>query len=63
MTGTTGERVLIDLYNVAIQVGPYHQSLLEVVGAAAEDEVIVGRDILNHLIVTLNGPTYVVEVS
>ena len=63
MRGTTGERVLIDLYNVAIRIGPYQQSLPEVVGVASEDEVIVGRDVLNHLNVTLNGPAYVTEVS
>jgi len=63
MRGTTGERVLIDLYHVSIQLGPYRQSLLEVVGVDNEDEVIVGRDILNHLTVTLDGPAYVTEVS
>lgn len=63
MRGTTGGRVLVDLYAIAVQVGPYQQGLLDVVGAVVGDEVIVGRDILNHLIVTLNGPAHVVELQ
>jgi hypothetical protein len=62
MRGTTGERVLIDLYTIAIRIGSYQQGLLEVVGASADDEVIVGRDVLNQLIVTLNGPAFAVEL-
>ena len=63
MRGTTGERVLVDLYTIAVQIGPYQQGLLEVVGVTTDDEVILGRDVLNHLVATLNGPAYVVEVS
>lgn len=63
MRGTTGNRVLVDLYTIAVRFGPYQQGLLEVIGATASDEVIVGRDILNHLVVTLNGPAHVVELE
>ena len=62
MSGTTGGRVLVDLYQISIQFGPFAQTLLEVVGSAQTDEVIVGRDVLNHLTVTLNGPAHSVEV-
>ncbi|CUS04532.2 protein of unknown function [Candidatus Promineifilum breve] len=62
MRGTTGERVLVDLYAVAIRIGPYQQGLLDVVGTTIDDEVIIGRDVLNHLTVTLNGPASVVEL-
>ncbi|HEY1409731.1 MAG TPA: hypothetical protein VF434_12370 [Promineifilum sp.] len=63
MRGTTGDRALVDLYHIAVQIGPYRQGLLEVVGAIADDEVIVGRDILNHLVVILNGPASAVEIQ
>jgi predicted aspartyl protease len=62
MRGTAGGRVLVDLYQVSLQLGPFAQTLLEVVGSAQNDEVIVGRDVLNHLAVTLNGPANSVEV-
>lgn len=62
MSGTAGGRVLVDLYQVSLQLGPFAQTLLEVVGSTQNDEVIVGRDVLNHLSVTLNGPAHAVEV-
>ena len=62
MRGTAGRRVLVDLYQVSLQLGPFAQMLLEVVGSTQNDEVIVGRDVLNYLIVTLNGPAHSVEV-
>ena len=43
---------------VAIRIGPYQQGLLDVVGTTIDDEVIIGRDVLNHLTVTLNGDVY-----
>lgn len=62
MRGVTGVSTLVDLYAVAIQLGPYRQGFVEVVGVVDNDEAIIGRDILNHLSVTLNGPALVVEV-
>ena len=62
MRGTAGGRVLVDLYQISLQLGPLAQTLLEVVGSSQNDEVIVGRDVLNHLTVTLNGPANSVEV-
>ena len=62
MRGTAGGRVLVDLYQISLQLGPFAQTLLEVVGSTQNEEVIVGRDVLNHLTVTLNGPANSVEV-
>lgn len=62
MRGVTGEETLVDLYAIAIRLGPYRQEYVEVVGDISGDEVIIGRDILNHLAVILNGPAGVVEV-
>jgi hypothetical protein len=63
MRGTTGERMLIDLYPISIQLGPFAQAHLEAVGDTQNDEVIVGRDVLNHLSVNLNGPANAVEIA
>ena len=54
--------MLVDLYQISLQLGPFTQTLLEVVGGIQNDEGIIGRDVLNHLMVTLNGPAYSVEV-
>ncbi len=62
MRGVTGDGTLVDLFAVAVQLGSYQQRFLEVVGVTDSDEAIVGRDVLNHLMVTLNGPAAVVEV-
>jgi hypothetical protein len=62
MRGTAGGRLLVDLYQISLQLGPFVQTLLEVVGSRQNDEVIVGRDVLNHLTVTLKGPASSVEV-
>jgi predicted aspartyl protease len=62
MRGTAGGRILVDLYQISLQLGPFVQTLLEVVGSTQSDEVIVGRDVLNYLTVTLNGPANSVEV-
>jgi predicted aspartyl protease len=62
MRGTAGGRILVDLYQISLQLGPFTQTLLEVVGSTQNSEVIIGRDVLNHLTVILNGPAYSVEV-
>ncbi len=62
MRGTAGGRVLVDLYQISLQLGPLAQTLLEVVGDTQNSEVIVGRDVLNDLTVTLNGPGSSVEI-
>jgi hypothetical protein len=62
MRGVTGVAALVDLYAVAVRLGSYRQGFVEVVGVVDNDETIIGRDILNHLSVTLNGPALAVEV-
>jgi|694.fasta_scaffold53786_2 hypothetical protein len=62
LRGVTGERHRVELYEVYLQIGVYGQYLL-VVGDTFSDEAIVGRDILNHYVVTLDGPASVVEIT
>ena len=50
------------LYLISLQLGPYLQQTLWVAGGASPDEVILGRDVSNHLIVTLNGLANMVEI-
>jgi hypothetical protein len=63
MRGTAYQRRLVDLYTISLQLGDFERRHLLVVGRIDETEVIVGRDVLNQLIVTLNGLAAVTEIS
>lgn len=62
MRGTAGGRMMVDLYSISLKLGALTQARIEVVADKQHDEVILGRDVLNHLVVTLNGPGNSVEV-
>jgi hypothetical protein len=62
MRGVTGGRMLVDLFSISLQLGPLVQTHLEVVSDVQNNEAILGRDVLNHLVVTLNGPGNSVEI-
>lgn len=51
------------LYVVDLHIGLHHIHAVEVAALPAGDENIIGRDVLNHLIVTLNGLASVTEVA
>ncbi len=59
----TTHRVRVDIYAISVQISDFEQAYLEVVANTRTGEVILGRDILNHLLVTLNGLARTVEVS
>ncbi len=63
MRGAAQQRILVNLYTTSVRLGDYERRRLPVVGGLDEQEVIVGRDVLNHLIVTLNGLAAVAEIS
>ena len=62
MSGTAGGRVEVDLYLAAIRIGSHLIDGLHVVGMPASGEAIIGRDVLNQLVVTLNGLANVTEI-
>ena len=61
--GVIGNRRLVALYEVLIQIGPLALGKFQVVGMEDESDIILGRDVLNQLIVTLNGLAQVAEIS
>jgi hypothetical protein len=63
LSGSAGERYQVDLYTIAVQIGEYQLIYVDAVGSERSDEVIVGRDVLNQFIVTLNAPGHVVEIA
>lgn len=62
MRGVAGGRILVDLYPISLRLVPFSQAHLEVVGSE-DNEVIIGRDVLNDLLVTLNGPGHSVQIA
>jgi hypothetical protein len=51
----SGKRAGATLYTVSLQFAHYQRDRIDVVGNQDTDEVIIGRDVLNHLVVTLDG--------
>jgi Retroviral aspartyl protease len=51
----SGKRAGANLYTISLQFAHYERHRIDVVGNQDTDEVIIGRDILNHLVVTLDG--------
>lgn len=52
-----------DYYLVSLRVGTTEIPAVYVVAVETEGEALIGRNVLNHLVVTLNGPAQVTEVS
>ena len=63
MRTVTGKRSVVDMYMVSMLFGPFEFRQRLVVGGTEPNEIIIGRDILNQFVVTLNGLAGVVEVS
>jgi predicted aspartyl protease len=63
LRGTALNRVKIDLYAVSLRLSTFHLGLMRVVGSDHYEEAILGRDVLNQLIVTMNGLASTVEIS
>ncbi|MEZ4713760.1 MAG: hypothetical protein R3A44_41615 [Caldilineaceae bacterium] len=49
------KRTGANLYTISLQFAHYKRNRIEVVGNQDTDEIIIGRDILNHMVVTLDG--------
>ena len=62
LRGIAGGRYQTNLYPVYLQIGAYG-FYLAVVADPLNQEALIGRDILNLLIVTLNGLANMVEIS
>jgi predicted aspartyl protease len=62
MRGVAGGRIEVDLYFVAVRIGSILIPGLHVIATPSTNEVIVGRDVLNQLVVTLNGHANTTEI-
>jgi len=59
----TGVRTPVSLFRVWLRIGPAHLRNVHAIGIETTEGAILGRDVLNQLIVTLNGLAAVTEIS
>jgi|688.fasta_scaffold566101_2 predicted aspartyl protease len=52
-----------NMYLVKLYIGPQQLFAVRVAGVRTEDECILGRNVLNQLVITLNGHAGVVEIA
>jgi hypothetical protein len=62
LRGVTGHVQRVDRYTIAVRVGLHTIRAVHAVAVASDSEPIVGRDVLNELVVTLNGPAHTTEI-
>lgn len=58
----SGLRYPVNIYMIQLKIGSITLPTLEVVGRNGTNEIIIGRDVLNQFIVTLNGLAHVTEI-
>jgi predicted aspartyl protease len=63
ITDASGLSYIVDTYEAFIQIGSFTFPKIYAVADLKNSEIAIGRDVLNHLIVTLNGLAYTVEIS
>lgn len=63
MRGVSGISYRVPMYIVALKIGVIDIFGIRAIGDRQNQDMIIGRDVLNQLIVTLNGLAQVVELS
>lgn len=63
LRGTTGSRQRVDSYTVSIHVATETVHAISAVAMPVGSEPLIGRDVLNQLVITLNGLASVTEVE
>jgi predicted aspartyl protease len=62
LTVSSGARYRVNLYKIVIEIGSYRPIYVDIVGSD-QDEIIVGRDVLNQFLVTLDAPGFIVQIA
>jgi len=60
--GLWGGSQAATMYLVKLYIGPHQLYAIRVAGVAVNDECLIGRNVLNQLVVILNGHAGVVEI-
>ncbi|MDM8527731.1 retroviral-like aspartic protease family protein [Anaerolineales bacterium HSG24] len=58
-----GEHRMVAIYSLDIRIGQLKFPAIEVVGDELEDEIILGRNLLNKLVMMLHGPQQMLTLS
>jgi predicted aspartyl protease len=58
-----GDSQLINLYLVSLRIAAHQLNAVQVIANSETEEFILGRDVLNQLIVTLNGLASTTEIT
>lgn len=61
--GIFGHARNANLYLVNVQLGDYEMLAVRVIGVPPDEPAIIGRDVLNHLIVVLDGIGSTTDIS
>ncbi|MDY7077876.1 MAG: aspartyl protease family protein [Chloroflexota bacterium] len=56
------ESLPVSIYIVRIKIGPYVLPRVHVAGVPTGTDLVLGRNVLNQMVVTLNGPAEVTEI-
>jgi hypothetical protein len=59
----SGPKQRVDIYEVLLQIATYRPQKIYAVGDRHEPQIILGRDVINLFVVTLDGLAGAVEVS
>ncbi len=59
----SGVRYPVTIYSVQLDINSLILYGIEAIGRESINEVIIGRDVLNQLVVTLNGLAHTTEIS
>ena len=62
LRGQWGERKTVAIYSLDIGIGEIRLPAIDVAADERGEEIILGRNILNKLSLTLNGPKQVLEI-
>ena len=61
LIGATGKSQVVGLFPVTLQIG--QEMIYGIAAAGYGEEIILGRDVLNQIVVILDGPGLTVEVN
>ncbi len=63
LRGYSGEGVVVKMYYLDIAIGKGRFPAVEVAADPRADQVMIGRNLLNKLVITLNGPKQELEIK
>jgi len=61
--GVTETRQVADTFLAVIKIGPHTIPIPEAVAVVRGEEAILGRDVLNQMVITLDGPALALEIG